>query len=128
MRTLAETIALAAALIIPGECFAADANDWPTYNCDVTGSRHNRDEKVVGPDNAGRLTEKWRFPAKDSRDEVGVIHATPVVVEGCVYFGTATNPAFYKLAPDGKVRWMYRNPVYSQEPTKTEKPREGEKP
>ncbi len=37
---------------------------------------------------------------------------TPIVVGGYVYFGTATNPAFYKLTPDGKVRWVYRNPAY----------------
>ncbi len=39
------------------------------------------------------------------------MHATPTVVAGEVYFGTATFPAFYKLAPDGKLRWVYRNPV-----------------
>jgi outer membrane protein assembly factor BamB len=32
-------------------------------------------------------------------------------VKGEVYFGTATFPAFYKLAPDGRLRWVYRNPV-----------------
>jgi polyvinyl alcohol dehydrogenase (cytochrome) len=47
-------------------------------------------------------------PAKDSDELVGVIHATPIVVNGYVYFGTATDPAFYKLTPDGKVRWSYR--------------------
>jgi outer membrane protein assembly factor BamB len=40
--------------------------------------------------------------------EIGVIHATPMVVNSYVYFGTATDPAFYKLTPDGKVRWSYR--------------------
>ena len=25
--------------------------------------------------------------------------------------GTATFPAFYKLGPDGKLRWVYRNPT-----------------
>ena len=54
------------------------------------------------------LEEKWRFPARGSTEEIGVIHATPVVVNGYVYFGTATDPTFYKLSPDGKVRWTYR--------------------
>jgi polyvinyl alcohol dehydrogenase (cytochrome) len=31
-------------------------------------------------------------------------------VDGYVYFGTATLPAVYKLAPDGTVKWVYRNP------------------
>jgi polyvinyl alcohol dehydrogenase (cytochrome) len=88
-----------------------DSRDWPMYNYDVLGSRHNRGETAIGRDNAGRLEEKWRFPAKGSRETVGVIHATPIVVGGYIYFGTATDPAFYKLTPDGKVCWTYRNPA-----------------
>jgi outer membrane protein assembly factor BamB len=84
--------------------------DWPMYNYNVAGWRHNAGETAIDNSNAGRLEEKWRFPAKDSDQKIGVIHATPVVVNGYVYFGTATDPAFYKLRPDGKVRWTYRNP------------------
>ena len=40
--------------------------------------------------------------------EIGVIHATPVVVNGYVYFGTVNKAAFYKLTPDGKVKWSFR--------------------
>ena len=91
----------------------ADDKDWPMYNRDVAGSRHNPGETAINASNAGRLEEKWRFPAKDSSDTIGVIHATPVVVNGYVYFGTANeDPTFYKLTPDGKVRWSYRNPLY----------------
>src|SRR5262249_49792486 len=44
-------------------------------------------------------------------------HATPVVVDGYVYFGTATKePTFYRLTPDGKLVWSYRNPVPPQPP------------
>jgi polyvinyl alcohol dehydrogenase (cytochrome) len=86
----------------------ADPKDWPMYNHDVLGTRHNPGETAIGRENAGRLEEKWRFPARDSGQEIGVIHATPIVVDGYVYFGTATDPTFYKLSPDGKVRWSYR--------------------
>ena len=89
---------------------ATDAGDWPMYNRDVAGTRHNRAERSINPSNAGTLVEKWRFPATASDPPIGVIHATPVVVGGYVYFGTATDPAFYKLTPDGKVRWVYRRP------------------
>jgi outer membrane protein assembly factor BamB len=89
-----------------------DGKDWPMYNRDVLGTRHNRGETAINKSNAGRLVEKWRFPAKGSDHQIGVIHATPVVVNGYVYFGTTTlNPTFYKLSPDGKVRWSYRNPA-----------------
>jgi polyvinyl alcohol dehydrogenase (cytochrome) len=90
----------------------SDPNDWPMYNHDVLGTRYNPAETAIGKTNAGRLEEKWRFPAKDSAEFIGVIHATPVVVNGYVYFGTATDPTFYKLTPEGKVRWSYRNPTY----------------
>src|SRR5690348_12886942 len=97
------------------------------YNRDVIGTRHNRDETAIGKSNAGRLEEKWRFPAKGSELEIGVIHATPIVVGGYVYFGTATDPAFYKLTPDGKVRWSYRNPAYGKGAARPETPRGDDK-
>src|ERR1700733_1413833 len=101
----------ALAVLVPSVAFAqADANDWAMYNRDVIGTRYNPAETAIGKDNAGRLEEKWRFPAKGSDQEIGVIHATPVVVGGYVYFGTASDPTFYKLTPEGKLRWSYRNP------------------
>ena len=104
-----------------------DAKDWPMYNADVIGTRHNRGETAIDKSNAGRLEEKWRFPARDSKLEIGVIHATPVVVDGYVYFGTATDPTFYKLTPDGKVRWSYRNPTREKERARIEARQDPEK-
>jgi polyvinyl alcohol dehydrogenase (cytochrome) len=105
-------VALAVIVWAPHELVAArafdDAKDWPMYNHDVLGTRFNTGETAIDPSTAGRLEEKWRFPARDSKEQIGVIHCTPVVVNGYVYFGTATDPAFYKLTPQGKVRWMYR--------------------
>jgi outer membrane protein assembly factor BamB len=89
----------------------SDTKDWPMYNHDVIGTRHNSGEAAISSQNAGQLVEKWRFPAAGSNEQIGVIHATPIVVNGYVYFGTATDPTFYKLAPNGKVRWSYRNPA-----------------
>jgi outer membrane protein assembly factor BamB len=85
--------------------------DWPMYNHDLAGWRFNPAEKTLGTANVGKLVEKWRFPAANSKETIGVVHATPTVVAGEVYFGTATFPAFYKLAPDGTLRWFYRNPI-----------------
>jgi polyvinyl alcohol dehydrogenase (cytochrome) len=90
-----------------------DPNDWPMYNRDVIGTRHNNGEKALGKDTVGQLVEKWRFPPAGSRERIGVVHAT-VVVRGHVYFGTETSPTFYKLTPDGKVKWAYRNPDHEK--------------
>src|SRR5262249_17920649 len=87
---------------------ASDAKDWPMYNCDVLGSRHNKGETSLSKETVGRLEEKWRFPPKGADFEIGVVHATPTVVGGYVYFGTVNKAAFYKLAPDGKVQWTFR--------------------
>jgi polyvinyl alcohol dehydrogenase (cytochrome) len=86
---------------------SSDPNDWPMYNRDVLGTRHNPAEKLLSKDNIGQLVEKWRFPPMDSKEFVGVVHAT-VVVNGHVYFGTETTPTFYKLTPDGRLKWSYR--------------------
>jgi polyvinyl alcohol dehydrogenase (cytochrome) len=118
------------AALPPGVARAQDdVKDWPTYNRDVLGTRHNRGETALDPSNAGRLEEKWRFPARGSDLAIGVIHATPVVVGGYVYFGTATDPTFYKLTPDGKLKWSYRNPAYGRGPAQPgERPKDGQAP
>ncbi|MFO0897072.1 MAG: PQQ-binding-like beta-propeller repeat protein [Pirellulales bacterium] len=101
---------LSAFLLLAASGQAADPADWPTYNHDALGSRHNPAETALRPDTVGGLTEKWRFPAADEDLRIGVIHATPSVVGGQVYFGTATDACFYKLSADGKLLWNYRNP------------------
>jgi polyvinyl alcohol dehydrogenase (cytochrome) len=101
--------AVLCAIVPAGDARArSDERDWVMYNHDVIGTRHNPGETALDGVTARGLEEKWRFPARGSTAEIGVIHATPVVVNGYVYFGTATDPAFYKLSPDGKVRWTYR--------------------
>jgi polyvinyl alcohol dehydrogenase (cytochrome) len=85
----------------------AQSKDWPTYNGNFAGWRYNAGETALDRTNVGGLVEKWRFPAKGADERIGAVHATPVVVEGCVYFGTATQPTFYKLGPDGKLKWSY---------------------
>jgi outer membrane protein assembly factor BamB len=88
---------------------SATSADWSMYNHDPAGWRFNAAEKTLSPANVSNLVEKWRFPKSGSEETVGVVHATPTVVAGEVYFGTATLPAFYKLAPDGTLRWIYHN-------------------
>ncbi len=82
--------------------------DWPTYNHGVSGWRYNKAETVLSPGNASNLELKWRFPPQGSGQKIGVVHATPSVVNSHVYFGTATAPAFYKLKPDGTLAWVYQ--------------------
>src|SRR5262245_55710710 len=77
---------------MPGR--AVDSKDWPMYNCDVLGWRHNAGEITLSNANVAQLEEKWRFPPKGADFEIGGIHATPTVVNGYVYFGTVNKTAF----------------------------------
>jgi outer membrane protein assembly factor BamB len=77
------------------------------YNSDVLGWRHNAGETALSSADVPRLEEKWRFPPKGADLEIGAIHATPIVVNGYVYFGTINKATFYKLTPDGKVKWSF---------------------
>ncbi len=86
---------------------AHDEKDWSTYNYDFRGSRHNVAEERLSVANVGTLEIKWQFPPKDSTAKVGAINATPAVVNGYVYFGTSTYPTFYKLKPNGEIKWTY---------------------
>ena len=78
----------------------ADPADWPTYNHDPAGWRFNPAETTLDPANVGKLVERWRFPAADSRETIGVVHATPTVVAGA---GTDRRPGDGDLGrPDGR--------------------------
>src|SRR5262245_59757044 len=99
---------VAAMLALPAVGLADDPKDWPSYNGGAAGWRHNSGETALGAENAGKLVEKWRFPAVGDDRKIGVVHATPVVVDGYVYFGTVTQPAFYALHPNGKLKWSYQ--------------------
>jgi outer membrane protein assembly factor BamB len=111
IRHLAVRPLLLLCFVLPGVAKAGgagDARDWSMYNGDVLGWRHNAGETALSRAAVSRLEEKWRFPPRGADFEIGVIHATPVVVNGYVYFGTVNKPAFYKLTPDGRVKWSFR--------------------
>jgi outer membrane protein assembly factor BamB len=109
-RHFAVSPLLLCSLILPGveAGVAIDARDWPMYNGNVLGWRHNAGETALDKATVARLEEKWRFPPEGAGFEIGVIHATPVVVNGHVYFGTVNKAAFTKLTPDGQVKWCFR--------------------
>ncbi len=90
---------------------SAFAQDWRQYNYDNRGWRHNAAETLLSPETVPQLVERWRVPSADSGQSIGPVHATPVVVNGFVYFGTARPGVFYKLTPRGHVAWLFEVPV-----------------
>jgi polyvinyl alcohol dehydrogenase (cytochrome) len=95
----------------PALAGAADPHDWTSYNGTSAGWRYNAAETTLNAANVPQLVEHWRFPPKGSKQTIGAVHATPVVVDGEVYFGTVTQPTFYKLGRDGTLKWSYAVPV-----------------
>jgi alcohol dehydrogenase (cytochrome c) len=82
-------------------------DDWPTYNGDYTGRRFSSLTQIT-PQNAAHLQAQWVFHTKTP----GVLEATPVVVNGIMYF-TGSNDAFALNAQTGEVLWHYARPVSS---------------
>lgn len=81
--------------------------DWASYNYSSNGWRLNDQEKILNTQSIDRLKLIWKFPRDEATETCGVIHATPAVVDGFVYFGTATEPKFYCVSPQGQKVWEY---------------------
>jgi alcohol dehydrogenase (cytochrome c) len=81
--------------------------DWPSYNGDYTGRRYSGLSQIT-PQNVTGLQQQWVFHPKTP----GVLEATPVVVNGVMYF-TGSNDAFALNAQTGEVLWHYSRPVSS---------------
>ncbi|MDQ3933182.1 MAG: PQQ-binding-like beta-propeller repeat protein [Actinomycetota bacterium] len=87
---------------LPG-CAAPDAagGEWPFYSGTLDGHREQPEEKSIDTGNVSGLGVAWRTRTPDG----GVIHSTPVVVDGCVYTGTELGNVYALNADTGKVVW-----------------------
>ncbi|MEU4422047.1 PQQ-binding-like beta-propeller repeat protein [Actinoplanes sp. NPDC024001] len=95
-------IALGAVLLLATG--SAAPGDWPTWQGDVTGSRHNAAEHRITPRTVGKLKLKWAFayPATGAP-----VKSQPAVVDGGIYFG-GPDGMFYALdARTGATRWTF---------------------
>ena len=89
-------------------CASAQIKDnWPSYNGDYTGRRFSGLTQIT-PQNVEHLQAQWVFHTKTP----GVLEATPVVVNGIMYF-TGSNDAFALNAQSGEVLWHYSRPISS---------------
>jgi polyvinyl alcohol dehydrogenase (cytochrome) len=77
---------------------STDAEDWPLYNRDLSGSRANPAEDVLVPSAVPGLGIEWQYVA------AGPVNATPVVVGDRIFAGDVTG-LFHALASDGTLLW-----------------------
>ncbi|HWE44100.1 MAG TPA: PQQ-binding-like beta-propeller repeat protein [Gemmatimonadaceae bacterium] len=109
------TIALAACASLPGAAASttragADA-DWPAYGRDRGGERFSPLTRI-DRSNVAALTVAWRFSTGEAGAgyETGArtsFEATPLVVDGTMYFSTALGRVFALDAATGAERWRF---------------------
>jgi len=77
----------------------AAGGDWPMYNHDVRGSRHNRGESQLSPFSVGKLHVLWNYATP------APVTGTSVVAGGDVFAGDWSG-VFYALdAATGRLDW-----------------------
>ena len=106
---LTVTAVAAAAVLVPAAsaqaatCAPAEhaGGDWPFYSGTLDGHRTQTAETTIGADNVSGLGLAWQLETPDG----GVIHSTPTVAGGCVFFGTDLGTVTAANADTGEVVW-----------------------
>jgi quinoprotein glucose dehydrogenase len=85
--------------------------DWPAYGGDALGSRYSPLTEITR-ENVGRLEIAWTFhtgetPKAEPTRRPTMFEATPIVVDGSMYFSTPLGKVFALDAATGTQRWKY---------------------
>ena len=104
LLALASTVLLAQALS-PDELLHPPSNSWPTYNGDYSGRRFSQLKKI-NDSNIGSLSLAWVYRINSGGDFGGSIRATPLLVNGVLYF-TLPDHAWAVDARTGHELWHY---------------------
>lgn len=75
--------------------------EWRSYNHDFSNTRTQPDEKKIGLLEAATLQPVWQFDTGNGDDVSG----TPVIADGCLYFGGIGGVVFSLDADTGEVVW-----------------------
>ena len=91
--------------------FAADTN-WSSYGGDPGGSKYST-LKQINRGNVARLKPAWTFTTGEpttplpNKGKEPAFEATPLVIDGVMYFSTPYGKVFALDAATGKQRWAY---------------------
>ncbi|WP_433336427.1 PQQ-binding-like beta-propeller repeat protein [Spirillospora sp. CA-294931] len=86
--------------------------DWPGWNHDPSGSRHNPDERRINPKTVNNLKLKWSFAFEN---HTGAVASQPAVVGDDLYVG-GPDSRFYALNADtGATKWVFDLRPYAGE-------------
>ncbi|WP_020596046.1 pyrroloquinoline quinone-dependent dehydrogenase [Spirosoma panaciterrae] len=92
--------------------------EWPAYGNDGGGMRYSP-LKQVNTANVKQLTLAWTFRTGEldtykgtNATEKAAFEATPIMVDGTLYFSTPTSRVFAIDAATGQKKWVYDPEVY----------------
>ena len=77
---------------------SAGGADWPMVNHDPLGLNNQTAEKIITPENVGKLAPRWTITAAGAT-------ITPAVVDGAVYFPDSGGKLWKVDAKTGQVIW-----------------------
>jgi polyvinyl alcohol dehydrogenase (cytochrome) len=117
---VAVVVGLVAAVLGPVAAVAEDApatcaparhpgGEWASYGRDLSNTRHQRAEKVIGTGNVTTLAPAWVM-STEGMGGAGDITGTPVVSEGCMYIGSNRGWMFAVNADTGELVWKQVRP------------------
>src|SRR4051794_16264735 len=90
---------------------AVAQNDWPTYNGDYSGQRYSPLTQIDNT-NVHTLSLAWATRFTSSGASTPTIKATPLMVNGILYF-TSPNNVWAADARTGRELWHYQYPPNS---------------
>src|SRR5919202_2421781 len=114
LLAIALSLALAGCDRRPAQGRAHPEGEWPAYARDPGGMRHSPLTQV-NRDNVRQLQVAWTFRTGELATYQGTqfpvdkvaFEATPIMVDGTLYFSTATGRTFALDAATGRQRWVY---------------------
>lgn len=102
------TLLIAVVLAAPLSAQIAPS-DWPAYGRDALGSRFSPLNQITG-NNVGTLVEAWTYRTGEmgaAGSRTIKLEATPLVVEGVMYFSTPLGRAIALDAATGRELWSF---------------------
>ncbi|MDF5751628.1 PQQ-binding-like beta-propeller repeat protein [Spongiactinospora sp. TRM90649] len=97
-------LCLAAVATPAAQASGAGGGDWPMWQKDPRGSRHNAAEHRINPKNVGGLKLKWAFAYPRA---AGTPRSQPAVVGDTVYFGSPEGKLYARDAATGAAKWEF---------------------
>jgi quinoprotein glucose dehydrogenase len=92
--------------------WAQDATEWPSWGNDPGGARY-ADLRQISPENVARLEVAWTYRTGDVSDGTGgfgaksAFEATPLLLEGTLFFCTPFNRVIALDPATGAERWSF---------------------